>query len=279
MKSAKCTNCGFVGWSDAEVCKKCGASMYPSVVDVAEPSAGDFTPPYSSYGFTAEPELKKGLAMTALVLGILNFFLFGILVVPVVVGIVISAVALNKISRYPHEYGGKGLAIGGLVTNIVTAVCLVPVLIIAAIAIPNLLAARRAANEGATIKALRTLHSAEATYQATKGEGDYGTLTDLQGDSLISADLASGVRSGYRFKVECVSRTKDRPAAFEVVAVPTEYGSSGRRSFFIDETGVIRGEDRHGLEANRSTPPLNFDRDYEDRRSETRRSSSYGDDE
>jgi type II secretory pathway pseudopilin PulG len=224
--------------------------------------------------------LKKGLAVASLVIGILNFLLFGIFVVPLVVGIVISIVALNKVKRYPQEYGGKSLAIGGLVTNVVTTVLLVPVLIIAAIAIPNLLAARRAANEGATIKALRTIHSAEATYQARRGDGDYGTLTDLHGDSLISADLASGVKSGYRFKVEVLSRTKDRPAGFEVVAVPTEYGSTGRRSFFIDETGVIRGEDRHGLEANRSTPPVNFNRDYPpERRLETRRSTSYGDDE
>ena len=280
MKSAKCVNCGFVGWSDAEFCKKCGAPMGAASFDMVEPPAGNFTPSYSSYGFAGEPELKQGLAVTALVLGILNFFLLGILVVPVVAGIVISVVALNKIKRYPGEFGGKGLAIGGLVTNIVTAVCLVPVLLIAAIAIPNLLAARRAANEGAALRALRTIHGAEATYLATKGKGDYGTLNDLQRDGLISTDLASGVKSGYRFKVEVFDAANERPAAFEVVAVPTEYGSSGTRSFFVDETGVLRGEDSHGLEANRNTPPINFNRDYPpERRSDTRRSTSFTNDQ
>ena len=282
MNSAKCINCGFVGWADAEICKKCGASMCAPVVDVGDTPNGNFASTYSSYGFTPAPELKKGLAVTSLVIGILNFFLLGILVVPVVVGIVISAVALNKIKRYPQEYGGQSLAIGGLVTNIVTAVCLVPVLIIAAIAIPNLLAARRAANEGATLRSLRIIHEAEATYQATTGRGKYGTLNDLQGDSLISTDLASGAKSGYRFKLEVLDPATTRPAAFEVVAVPTEYGGAtgtGTRSFFIDETGVLRGEDLHGLEANRSTPPVNFNKDYPERRLQTRRSTSYGDDE
>jgi type II secretory pathway pseudopilin PulG len=279
MNSAKCANCGFVGWADAEFCRRCGATMGAPVVDMVEAPAGNFTPTYSSYGYASAPDLKKGWAVTALVLGILNFLIFGILVVPVIVGIVVSVIALNKISRYPQQYGGKSLAVGGLVTNIVTAVCLVPLMIIAAIAIPNLLASRRAANESATLRALRTIHGAEATYQATKGQGSYGTLADLQRESLISNDLASGVKWGYRFKVETVDASKGRPAAFEVVAVPTEYGSTGKRSFFVDETGVLRGEDSHGLEANRNTPPIDFNRDYADRRLETRRSANYSDDE
>jgi len=45
--------------------------------------------------------------------------------------------------------------------------------IIAAIAIPNLLASRRAANEGSAQSSLRTLHSSQATYQATTGNGAF----------------------------------------------------------------------------------------------------------
>src|SRR6184192_4301124 len=45
--------------------------------------------------------------------------------------------------------------------------------IIAAIAIPNLLAARRSANEGSAISACRTLHGAQMTYASTYGNGDY----------------------------------------------------------------------------------------------------------
>jgi type II secretory pathway pseudopilin PulG len=171
------------------------------------------------------------------------------------------------------------MAIGGLVTNIVSIVAFIPIMIIASIAIPNLLASRMAANEGATLRGLRTIHEAEQTYQATTGNGQYGTLADLQRDSLITADLASGEKSGYRFKVEVFKSTSDRPATFAVVAVPTDYGSSGRRSFFVDETGVLRGEDRQGVEASKSTPPVNFNR-YPERPSEARsRSSRYANDD
>ena len=276
MKSSKCAQCGFVGWSDAEICKKCGAPVSSAPQDMLEP-VGNFTSSYASYD--APPaELKTGLAITSLVMGIANFLLLGIFLLPTIAGIVVSVVALNKIKRFPHEYGGKSLAIGGLVTNIVSVVVLVPVMVIAAIAIPNLLAARRAANESAAIRSLKILHGAEQTYQATKGNGNYGTLSDLQGFTLISADLAREVRSGYRFKLEVFPGSRETPAAFTVIAVPTEYGSSGRRSFFIDETGVIRGDDRAGLEASKSTPPVNLNQRYPERDSDMSRSSRYGDD-
>jgi len=266
-----------VGWADAEVCKKCGAEMLSDVPQSFAPQASSFTTSYSPY--SVQPKLKTGLAVTALVIGILNFLLFGIFVIPIIVGIVISIVALNKIKQNPREFGGKGLAVGGLVVNIVCAVFLIPVLIIAAIALPNLLAARRAANEGAAIRSLRIIHGAEQTYQATTGRGRYGNLSDLQRDALISSDLASGTKSGYRFKLEVIPNGVNAPSEFEVVAVPTDYGSTGRRSFFIDSTGVIRGEDSHGLDASSSTPPLASGRQYEDPRLETRRSSSNSDDE
>ena len=89
--------------------------------------------------------------------------------------------------------------------------------------------------------------------------------------------MARDIRSGYRFKVEVFNASSESPATFSVMAVPAEYGASGRRSFFVDETGVIRGEDNHGLEASKSTPPVNFNQRYPERDSEMSRSSRYGD--
>src|ERR1700694_5219989 len=57
--------------------------------------------------------------------------------------------------------------------------------IIAAIAIPNLLASKRASNEGSAESSLRTVNSAEATYLNTAGQGNYGALTDIQGQNLL----------------------------------------------------------------------------------------------
>ena len=73
--------------------------------------------------------------------------------------------------------------------------------IIAAIAIPNLLASKRAANEGSAVASMRTITSAEATYAATTGGGQYGNLAALAGQGLVDGVLggAAGVKSGYSF--------------------------------------------------------------------------------
>src|SRR3954463_2022774 len=77
--------------------------------------------------------------------------------------------------------------------------------IIAAIAIPNLLASRRAANEGSAQSSLRTVHSAQATYQATTGNGAFsGTLSGLQTVNLIDPVLGTGSKSGYNFTLPAV---------------------------------------------------------------------------
>src|SRR5215210_3191557 len=73
--------------------------------------------------------------------------------------------------------------------------------IIAAIAIPNLLASRRAANEGSAQSSMRTLHSSQATYQATSGNGNYGDFADLRAVQLIDTQLAGQVKSGYTFTI------------------------------------------------------------------------------
>jgi type II secretory pathway pseudopilin PulG len=249
--------------------------MCPSPVAVAPPSDQHPTGAYSSYNIPPVAQLKTGLATASLVIGILNFLFLGMFVIPIIVGIIISVVALNKIKRSPYEYGGKSLAVGGLVTNIVSVVILVPIILIAAIAIPNLLASRRAAYEISAASSLSQIHTAEVAYQMRKGKGHYGTLAELQSESLIVQELAGGTRRGYRFKVEVGKDGDDGWAGF---AVPTEYGSTGVRSFFIDETGVLRGEDSHGLDASRFAPPVNFNRDYQEPRPQGRRASRSADD-
>src|SRR5512134_1785741 len=74
--------------------------------------------------------------------------------------------------------------------------------IIAAIAIPNLLASRRAANEGSAQSSLRTIHSSQATWQATGGNGSYGaSLAVLMGAGLVDSVLGTEAKSGYTFEI------------------------------------------------------------------------------
>jgi type IV pilus assembly protein PilA len=116
--------------------------------------------------------------------------------------------------------------------------------IIASIAIPNLLASRRAANEGSAQSSLRTIQSCELTYQATEGRGDYGTLASLRGQFLTDQVLGSGTKSGYDF-VATPSAPGVRPALFYATATPvvtSGVGKTGTRRFGISEDGVLHGD-------------------------------------
>ncbi len=113
--------------------------------------------------------------------------------------------------------------------------------IIAAIAIPNLLASRRAANEASAIYSLRTIGSAESIYVSTIGNGSYGSLAQLGGRALIDSTLAGATsastsKSGY-FYIASV------PSAGEyflgAAAVATQ---SGTRRFSSDQSGILYSE-------------------------------------
>ncbi len=121
--------------------------------------------------------------------------------------------------------------------------------IIAAIAIPNLLAARRSANEGSAISALRTLHGAEVTFASTSGNGNYTDLAGLKTANLVdstlgSATAAGSAKSGYFFvagKTD-TSTTTAEPAKFAIQASPATFGTvtaTGTRYFGIATDGVL----------------------------------------
>jgi prepilin-type N-terminal cleavage/methylation domain-containing protein len=123
--------------------------------------------------------------------------------------------------------------------------------IIAAIAIPNLLAARRSANEGSAISSLRTLHGAQMTFSATSGNGQFsGTVGTADNSSmvamaavnLVDGVLATGTKSGYAFVGDRTAASTTEPATFYFSAIPTSGSGltqTGTRRFGIATAGVI----------------------------------------
>lgn len=112
--------------------------------------------------------------------------------------------------------------------------------------------------ESCTIQSLRMLHGAEATFQATSGNGNFGSLSQLGEMGLISGSLADGLRHGYSFTVTFVNYTPGvNPATFKISAVPQTYGVTGIRSFFIATDGIIHGADKNGAPADENDPPIN----------------------
>ncbi|HYR76050.1 MAG TPA: hypothetical protein VEM96_09415 [Pyrinomonadaceae bacterium] len=104
------------------------------------------------------------------------------------------------------------------------------------------------ANEMIAQSALRMISSAESTYQSTTGKGKYGTLDDLVEAKLVNREFLE--KYGYRIEV---TASDDQ---FEAVATPREYGKTGKRSFFVDKSGVVRGDDHGGGPATVADNPI-----------------------
>jgi prepilin-type N-terminal cleavage/methylation domain-containing protein len=126
--------------------------------------------------------------------------------------------------------------------------------IIAAIAIPNLLRSRIAANEAASIGALRTLSSAEENYRNNSGTNVYGTLAELSGATppYIDSALGSGISRGYTVSMVGTPDANSYGAS----SVPNAVGTTGNRGFFIDQSGVIRYT-TDGSAPDATSPALN----------------------
>ncbi|NNE66791.1 MAG: prepilin-type N-terminal cleavage/methylation domain-containing protein [Pyrinomonadaceae bacterium] len=121
--------------------------------------------------------------------------------------------------------------------------------IVAAIAIPNLLASRRSANEGSAISSLRTYHGAQTTYQSTVGNGDYAgvpfstnAFTVLAAENLVDPVLGSGTKSGYTFAGHSVTASAGNPACHLAHAYPVVQSGvtqTGMSNYVIATEGVV----------------------------------------
>lgn len=123
------------------------------------------------------------------------------------------------------------------------------ILIIASIAIPSLLAARRQTNETATVASLRTINAAQISYNSAYPTVGYAsTLAALGGTNcappssasacLIDSQIASGTKNGYMYILSGAAGT---PAGtYQVIASPTVPNQTGVRYFCSSPDGVVR---------------------------------------
>jgi prepilin-type N-terminal cleavage/methylation domain-containing protein len=119
--------------------------------------------------------------------------------------------------------------------------------ILSTIAVPFIHQARLTAQEKAAVANVRTLFEAENLYHIRNGR--YGTLSELTAQSFVP-DSYDGPYLGYSFSVVTAAHYH-----LGIVAVPSEFGISGRKGFFVDESGVIRYS-TDGSPPSASSPPL-----------------------
>jgi type IV pilus assembly protein PilA len=136
------------------------------------------------------------------------------------------------------------------------------ILIIAAIAIPNLMRSKMAANEASAVASSRTLNTASATYASTYGIGfpsALGKLAPAAAATSAAADLidnvlASGTKSGYAFVLTGGAADANGVVqSYTETAQPSTANVTGIRYFFTDQSAVIR-QNVGGAASNSSTP-------------------------
>jgi hypothetical protein len=120
--------------------------------------------------------------------------------------------------------------------------------------------------ERGAILLLRRLRDAIVTYReafgrlpeslAQLGPSQDGLIAP-EAAQLIDAELAAGEKAGYRFRYRILPAANEGGApSFELACAPAEYGVTGRRSFYLDASGVLRGGDKQGAVATAADPRI-----------------------
>jgi type IV pilus assembly protein PilA len=143
------------------------------------------------------------------------------------------------------------------------------IIVIMLLAIPQVTAIKKRANQTSAVQSLRTLSSAEMGYNSSYPSNGYGCpIAVLGGDAqagppspqsaqLIGPDLATGIKSGYIFTVTCGSKVTannhDVFTSVQITAVPQTVGKTGDNGYCTDEGGVIKTDPTGGTNC---TQPL-----------------------
>jgi type II secretory pathway pseudopilin PulG/uncharacterized protein YjeT (DUF2065 family) len=226
-----CSGCGNNLSANEKFCTACGKAVSLDVT----------VPPAVSAPAAITPAETSGMAIVSLVCGLL-FFLFPVAIVAIITG----HLSLSEIRKSAGRLKGEGAAIAGLVLGYMGIVAIPFILIIAAIAIPNLLRARMAANESSAVASIRTLNSAETSYVLAHADKGYTcALSDLADAHLIEPPLASGAVHGYVFSLQGCAADEigalNRPnAKYQVIATPVKRNNTGVKTFCSDDSGAIK---------------------------------------
>jgi type IV pilus assembly protein PilA len=250
-----CTFCGEQIADDARICPWCAADLISGTR--ATPGSAVPGPIVPGPGATGEAQ-TSGMAIGSLITGIFFFVLPS-----AIAAVILGHLSRSEIRRSAGRKKGAGMALAGLILGY-AGIAIIPLLIFAAIAIPNLLRSRIAANEATAVASVRTINSALILYNTTYGQyppklGNLGPPTSgsptREAADLIDRVLAEGTKSGYTFRYEAFS-TKGTATldAYRISAEPLVLNQTGSRFFFSDQTGVTRYA--RGERADENSPEL-----------------------
>jgi len=236
-----CPKCGLSMSEESRFCSACGTDTLAGAMASAPASVPRAT-------IVSTGALTSGKALASMILGICSIFFSILTGLP---AIILGHLAQTEIRKSGGRLQGEGMALAGLILGYLSAAFIPIVLIIAAIAIPNLLRAKMAANEASAVGSLRTIVTADITYSGRYGHGfatslralgpSAGGIASENGAGSLDAALAVGRKYGYSFSYEASSRqTGGVLDTLRVNADPVTPDTTGVRHFYVDQTGVIR---------------------------------------
>lgn len=250
-----CTFCGEQISDDARICPWCAADL----ISGTRATPGFAAPVPNVQGPVAIGEAQtSGMAIGSLITGIFFFVLPS-----AIAAVILGHISRSEIRRSAGRKKGSGMALAGLILGY-AGIAIIPFFIIAAIAIPNLLRSRIAANEASVVSSLRTINSALVLYNTEYGQYP-PKLSNLgppasgnptrEAADLIDQALAGGTKTGYTFHYEAFSSQGTTTLdLYRLTAEPLVVNQTGMRFFFTDQSGVIRHAT--GERANEDSPPL-----------------------
>jgi hypothetical protein len=241
-----CTSCSGNLADFVTVCPYCGAAQ---AVVQSLPQGGWVAPPKNS-----------ALAIVSLVCGVLFFFW----PITALAAVVLGHVALSEIKKSAGRLAGQGLAVAGLVTGYIGMALGALFLTAFVIGIRSALRQNVPANETSAVVTMQQFNQALAAYKdKCPSEGYPAALARMgpgKGDcahaNLVDARLAIArpVRLGYQFVYTPGVNGTQKVTVFALVARPIQPGMTGKRYFFLDESGVVRQADSAVIGPN--SPPV-----------------------
>ena len=268
----KCPYCAEAIQDDAQTCPLCKMNLAANVYATQRPAAPPPPAPVyanpvapqpglGGHSYATAPAETSGKATASLISGIAAYVIAPF--IGAIAAVVLGHLGLSEIKKSAGRLKGDGLAIAGLVLGYLQIAGLPVILIIAAIAIPNLIRAKMAANEASAVGSLRTITTGEIAYATVCPKIGFAyALAELgpngsacpEGKNEIDSTLATGLKNGYRFTPSAANFSGQAPeTGFGWNADPIS-PSAGTRHFFVDQTGVIRSTT--AAPANADSPML-----------------------
>jgi type II secretory pathway pseudopilin PulG len=288
-----CSKRGNANPDTAQFCNRCGSLLPPSAKfvpptpSVATPHApgpipGAVPSHHPAHYYAPQAPYVGPTETSGKAIGSLIFGLFFFVLPSAILAIILGHWSLSDIRKAGGRLTGRGIGTAGMVLGYVGVASIPFILIIAAIAIPNILRARMVANEASALGSLRAMSTALSTYGAEYGSGYPTNLSVLtSGDAadgncnhagLLEPAFAIGRKNGYVFYYvpkypggadgpppPAKGTTPKCPASgasgYEITADPITNNTTGVRHFFVDDSGVIRVSQGDGS-ANADSAPL-----------------------